>query len=68
MILSAIKTSALAAINRHNVNIKIMLENPQSIPEHIDIVQAVEDELLKVAHQVDILESMKQYDDWDMYE
>lgn len=68
MILSAVKTSALAAINRHNVNIKIMLENPQSIPEHIDIIQAVEDELLKVAHQVDILEAIKQYDDWDMYE
>ena len=68
MILSAVKTSALAAINRHNVNIKTMLENPQSIPEHTDIVQAVEEELLKVAHQVDILESINQYDDWDMYE
>ena len=67
MIIDAVKLKAQANINSHMVNIKIMLENPQSIPEHIDIVNAIEEELLKAASQMDILEAIDQYTDWDTY-
>jgi type I site-specific restriction endonuclease len=67
MIIEAVKQSAQASINRHMVNINTMLEDPRSIPEHTDVVGAIEQELLKIASHMDILEAVNQYVEWNRY-
>lgn len=47
-----------AHIDRHRLNIEVMLANPIAIPEHTDIMEAIESELAKMAEYQDKLDML----------
>lgn len=59
-----IKSSALhfkAHIEKHRMNIEVMLNNPTAIPGHVDIMDAIEKELAEMADYADKLEMLNTY-------
>jgi hypothetical protein len=48
-------------ILKHKMNIEVMLNNPIAIPEHTDIMDAIEKELAIMAEYDDKLEMLKKY-------
>ncbi len=48
-----------ANIDKHAVNIRIMMNNPMAIHEHTDFMSAVELELAQIAEYKDKLEAME---------
>ena len=42
-------------INKHKMNLELMLTNPVSVAEHPDFLETFESELEKVAHYEDML-------------
>jgi hypothetical protein len=48
-------------ILKHRVNIETMLRNPIAIPEHTDIMDAIEKELEIIAEYDDKLEMLNKY-------
>lgn len=48
-------------ILKHKMNIEVMLNNPIAIPEHTDIMDAIEKELGIIAEYDDKLEMLKKY-------
>jgi hypothetical protein len=60
-IIDTSKQHFTAHINRHRINIEVMLSNPTAIPEHTDIMEAIEIELTKMAEYQDRLDMLEQY-------
>lgn len=60
-ILETSKAHFEAHILKHKVNIDVMLANPIAIPEHTDIMDAIEKELAIIAEYDDKLEMLKKY-------
>lgn len=59
-----IRSSALhfkAHIEKHRMNIEVMLNNPTAIPGHIDVMDAIEKELAEMADYADKLEMLNTY-------
>lgn len=56
-LIQTLKSYFLAKVENHKANIQIMLDNPQSIPEHSDWIETVEKEVEKLAHFDDMYES-----------
>lgn len=54
-----IKDHLTAHAEKHMLNIELMLNNPMSIPEHTDLVEAIEHELGKMSEYVDKLEALR---------
>ena len=48
-------------ILKHKMNIEIMLNNPIAIPEHTDIMSAIEAELAHIAEYDDKLEMLNKH-------
>lgn len=48
-------------ILKHKMNIEVMLANPIAIPEHTDIMDAIEKELAIIAEYDDKAEMLKKY-------
>ena len=48
-------------ITKHVMNIKVILNNPIAIPEHTDIMDAIEKELGYIAEYEDKLQALKNY-------
>ncbi len=48
-------------IRKHCMNIEVMLNNPIAIPEHTDIMDAIEKELALIADYEDKLCVLKKY-------
>jgi hypothetical protein len=48
-----------AGIDKHVMNIRIMMKNPMAIHEHTDYIGAIELELEKIAEYKDKLEAME---------
>ena len=48
-------------IDKHRMNIEVMLNNPIAIPEHTDIMDAIEKELAYIAEYLDKLEVLNKY-------
>lgn len=48
-------------ILKHKMNIEVMLNNPIAIPEHTDIMDAIEKELAIMAEYSDKLEMLNKY-------
>ena len=48
-------------INKHRMNIEVMLNNPTAIHEHSDIMEAIEKETGMIAEYMDKLEVMEKY-------
>lgn len=45
-------------IQKHRVNIEVMLRNPTALPEHTDIMDAIEKELAIIAEYQDKVEAL----------
>lgn len=48
-----------AHIDKHAMNIKIMMENPIGIPEHTNFMESIEAELAHIAEYEDKIEALK---------
>jgi hypothetical protein len=48
-------------INFHKHNIKVMLNNPITIPEHTNYLQSIEEQMEKIAGYEDKLSVLKQH-------
>ena len=57
-ILTALREQFEAGIEKHCMNIRIMVNNPMAIHDHTDFMGAVELELEKVAEYQDKLEAL----------
>ena len=60
-ITQALKNSLEASVDRHRVNVSILLTNNVGVAEHPDILQTIEDELEKIAHYQDKLEALREF-------
>ena len=58
-IISALRNQFQAGIEKHAMNVRIMLNNPMAIHEHTDFMSAVELELAQIAEYKDKLEAME---------
>lgn len=50
-----------AHIQKHRINVEVMLNNPTAIHEHSDIMEAIEKEVAQIAEYMDKLEVMEKY-------
>lgn len=60
-IITTLKQHYEAVVAKHILNIEIMLENPRSIPEHENFIQAIDTELSHITDAHDKLETLKGY-------
>lgn len=60
-ILIAARQHFRSHIEKHKMNIEIMLSNPMAIHDHTDFMTALEDEVSKVAEYRDKLEVLEDY-------
>lgn len=60
-ILIAARQHFRSHIEKHKMNIEIMLNNPMAIHDHTDFMTALEDEVSKVAEYRDKLEVLEDY-------
>ena len=60
-LIDASKQHFLAHIEKHRINIEVMLNNPTAIQEHGDIMEAIEKEVGHIAEYMDKLEAMERY-------
>ena len=63
ILLEASRKHYEAHIEKHRVNIEVMLLNPTAIPEHSDIMDAIEKEITHIAEYMDKLEVLGRYFD-----
>ena len=57
-ILYVLEKSLSASVQKHVLNIDIMLNNPMAIHEHTNFMEAIELELAKIAEYQDKLEAL----------
>lgn len=57
-IIDALAEHFEAHINKHRMNVRIMLNNPMAIHDHTDFMSAVEKELEEIAEYMDKLEAL----------
>jgi hypothetical protein len=50
-----------AHVEKHRINVEVMLNNPRAIPEHSDIMSAIESEISQIAEYMDKLEVLEKY-------
>jgi hypothetical protein len=60
-IIGVLKQHFEAHILKHKMNVDIMLSNPMAIPEHTDLMDAIEKEVAQIAEYQDKLEIMENY-------
>ena len=60
-IIRALKNSLESSIDRHKVNVSILMSNGVGVAEHPDLLQTIEDELEKVAQYKDKLEALSEF-------
>lgn len=60
-IINALTATFEAGIQKHKMNVSIMLSNPMAIHEHTDFMGAVELELAQIAEYEDKLEALTKY-------
>lgn len=60
-IINTLKAHFDANIQRHKMNIEIMLNNPMAIHDHTDYMGAIELELAQIAEYEDKLEALLNY-------
>ena len=60
-LLTALSQHFHSNINRHRMNVEVMLSNPMAIHEHTDIMAAMEKEIHCMAEYKDKLEILETY-------
>jgi hypothetical protein len=59
--INALKSHAVAHIEKHRMNVEIYLNNPVGVGEHSDIMDTIEKELNAIAEYHDQLEVLNTY-------
>jgi len=59
--INALKSHAVAHIEKHRMNVEIYLNNPVGVGEHSDIMDTIEKELNQMAEYHDQLEILNIY-------
>lgn len=57
-IIKTLRAQFEANVDKHVLNIQIMLYTPQSIPEHTDFLESIEKELDAIAEYQDKIEAL----------
>lgn len=52
-------------VQKHRVNVEVMLRNPTALPEHTDLMDAIEKELAIIAEYQDKIEALKLFPVFD---
>jgi len=60
-IIESTRNHLVAHISKHIVNVQVMLNNPIAIPEHTNIMEAIEKELEYISEYHDKLEVLEKY-------
>lgn len=60
-LLSASKKHFESHIEKHRMNVEVMLNNPVAIHDHADIMDAIEKEIAHIAEYMDKLEVLEKY-------
>ena len=60
-IYQACRDNFKAQIEKHVVNVEVLMSNPVGVAEHPDVMDSIESELTKVAHYHDMLEALENY-------
>lgn len=60
-ILESAKTYFQSKIRKHQVNVEIILNNPMALPDHTDVLDAIEREISIIAEYHDKLEVLNNY-------
>ena len=60
-LLAATRKHFESHIEKHKMNVEVMLNNPLAIHDHTDFMTAMEDEVGKIAEYVDKMEVLDNY-------
>jgi hypothetical protein len=60
-LIQASKQHYQAHIEKHRINVEVMLNNPTAIHDHSDIMEAIEKEVAQIAEYMDKLEVMEKF-------
>ena len=60
-LIEATRLHLTSHIQKHVMNLEVMLNNPIAIPEHTDIMEAIEKELGYISEYRDKLESLEMH-------
>lgn len=60
-ILKTLEAHFQAHIDKHVMNVEIMLDNPMGIPEHTDFMESIENELAHIAEYHDKIEALSHF-------
>lgn len=60
-LIEATREHLASHIQKHVVNLEVILANPIAIPEHTDIMAAIENELAHISEYHDKLEALEHY-------
>jgi hypothetical protein len=58
---NALEKHLEAHVDKHRVNVLLLLENPVGVAEHPDLMETIEGELEQMAHYTDKLEMLRKY-------
>jgi hypothetical protein len=61
LLINASKQHYQAHIEKHRMNVEVLLLNPTAISEHSDIMDAIEKEVAQIAEYMDKLEVLEKY-------
>jgi hypothetical protein len=59
-VIAALQAHLYGHIAKHQLNVKVMLENPMAIHDHTDLIEAIEIELGHIAEYQDKLEALEE--------
>jgi hypothetical protein len=60
-LIAASKLHYRAHIEKHRINVEVIMANPTAIHDHSDIMEALEKEVAQIAEYMDKLEVMEKY-------
>jgi hypothetical protein len=60
-LIKASRQHYLAHIEKHRINVEVILNNPTAIMDHSDIMDAIEKEIAQIAEYMDKLEVLERY-------
>ncbi len=60
-LIDALRVHFSAHILKHKMNVEVMLKNPTALPDHTDIMDAIEKEIEFIAEYMDKLEVLDKH-------
>ena len=60
-LLDALRMHFSAQVLKHKMNVDVMLKNPTALPDHTDLMDAIEKEMAIIAEYMDKLEVLNKH-------